>query len=165
MHVFGFRVSGLIQEYGWNAVALTLDYADNPVDFDESMWTAHAWSEYSQTFAPFRSTLVTCVLEEKESKLTLLVEQGDNRTAGKRGLQDAEWYQPTEADRYDQLTAGLWRKTYTLPNMPANSKLRMGVRMMVTHSEEHAVRITDPSRTWAWKEFVALTWPEAVVYA
>lgn len=81
-HVFSLKVTGLQQEYGWNAVAIVMDKHDgNPVS--NNMFTSEKQARsaphdlwiYSQFTCPWANTLITLVVSPDNAKVDAYVEQ------------------------------------------------------------------------------------------
>lgn len=69
IHVVTFRISGLKQEYGLNAIAVVL----NDEDQDIAELSGSKYCEYSQQFAPYPECCVTLALDDVSGSLQLLV--------------------------------------------------------------------------------------------
>ena len=107
-HVFSLKVTGLQQEYGWNAVAVVMDKHDgNPVS--DNMFTSEKQARpaphdlwiYSQFTCPWAKTLLTLMVSPNNAAVEVWVEQiletrqeavGDDEgsSSKKRKTSDAE---------------------------------------------------------------------------
>ena len=83
VHVMSFRMEGLVQDYGLNAIAIVL--TDSFELRSENLWKA-----YSQKFAPFEHCVVTLKLDTAKGKVTLLAEDARSTSLGKRKVEDDE---------------------------------------------------------------------------
>lgn len=97
IHVVTFHVSGLVQEYGLNAIAVVLNDEDKDIAFSKDKYC-----EYSQQFAPYPECCVTLALDDVSGSLQLLVTEASVAVGAKRarsseqaeaGSHDApQWY-------------------------------------------------------------------------
>lgn len=80
IHVVTFRMSGLVQEYGLNAIAVVLHNEDQ----DIAELSQSEFCEYSQQFAPFPECCVTVALDDVSGSLQLLVTEAPIEVGSKR---------------------------------------------------------------------------------
>jgi hypothetical protein len=81
-HVFSLKITGLKQEYGWNAVAVVMNKFDGNRPSDD-MFTVergrrpapHDLWIYSQFTCPWKDTLLTLIVSPNDSKVDAYVEQ------------------------------------------------------------------------------------------
>ena len=152
-HILCFRVAGLIQEYGLNAVAFVLDPEDRRVELSVSSvskWD-HNWIERSQQFAPYPTSFITFLYNTASNTLTLFAE-GDDSFDGKRKREDLpEWHQVSPLDTpYTEVAPDLWSsKVYALVSSVDGAPMRFGVRM--DSMLNNTVEIVDPTKTRAWQ--------------
>lgn len=71
VHVFSIMMTGLVQEYGFNAIALGLCDEDGACSIAESQFVA-----YSQNIAPYPCSILTCVYDSKNGTIILFAERG-----------------------------------------------------------------------------------------
>ena len=147
-HIVCFRVAGLVQEYGLNAVAFTLDPEDRHVDLLlTSPWKwDHAWFECSQQFAPYSTSFITFLYDTSSNKLTLFAE-GDDSLGASANL--PEWYQVFSTP-YTEVAPGLWSssKVDLVPSVDG-APMRFGIRM--DSKLDNTIQIVDPTKTRAWQ--------------
>ena len=151
-HVVCFRVTGLVQEYGLNAVEFTLDPEDRRVEPGSSR-RDHVWSEDSQHFAPYPTCFITFLYDTAKSTLTLYAEGDQDSSGAKRKRTDdaPEWYQGRSAfTPYTKVASGLWMsKVHDLVPPVDGAPMRFGVRM--SSMLDNVVTIVDPLKTRAWQ--------------
>lgn len=84
-HVFSLKMSGLKQEYGWNAVAVVMNKYDGNPDTDDMFKVAYAMPHdlwiYSQFTCPWENTLLTLVVSPTNAVIEAYVEMAADPTA------------------------------------------------------------------------------------
>lgn len=96
-HVFSLKITGLVADYGWNAVAVVMNKYDGNPDTDDMFKAAYAMPHdlwiYSQFTCPWENTLLTLMVSPTNAEIEAYVEMADDPTAKeskKRSREDDE---------------------------------------------------------------------------
>eukprot|EP00966_Prymnesium_polylepis_P010138 234048-Prymnesium_polylepis.1 len=113
-HVFSLKITGLQQEYGWNAVAVVMNTHGGNPSTDDMFKTErpmpHKLWIYSQFTCPWENTLLTLIVSPADANVEAYVEMVDSTVAKKRTREDenAMPYLPCdEKDLWTDLGDGL----------------------------------------------------------
>tara|TARA_B110000046_G_scaffold65242_1_gene72715 strand:+ start:428 stop:1225 length:798 start_codon:yes stop_codon:yes gene_type:complete len=172
-HIIGYKLTGMIQEYGFNAVELRFG-SRSTID-QHSEWLEEASRQYpsqdvnvvapgglvlkSQSFAPAAESLVVCVIEKIGDSTyyvhmyTAVSERPDACAVGPTRARP-EWLQPA-GQEFSDVQFGVWFKTFPIT---ACSSMACAVAMMGGNT----VSIVDPKEMWMWDAIEAHRGKEAL---
>ena len=151
-HVMSFELRGMVQEYGFNAIAIVLSAED--VKLRDLGDERIIFGEVSQTFAPFASSWITLQINMASSTVTLFAEAPMNHA---REEEKPGWYHATKTSEFTKLGEQIWSKVYTVPKL-ADGVPRVG--LMLSGFLPNVATIINPRQTRAIAHIDA----DAVVY-
>lgn len=146
VHVMSFRMEGLVEEYGMNAIAIVLVREEAAMKLEDSLWMAK-----SQCFAPFRECIVTLQLDTAKGEVTLVAEPVSCDTSlgkRKREVEEPRWL--PDASVALKPVEGLeevWMQTFKVPTMKIETPPRVGFFM--GGFAQNKLSIVDPHTTRA----------------
>ena len=154
VHVFTLKLSGLVFEYGMNAIALVVMHPTLVRTCGEASDDRRVLSIPSQEMAPASTTNVTCVLSNSTLRLYTSTEKPPyKKTASgkrKRELENFE-FNSYCIDRFgwQQETGGIYTKEYNLEKLQMKGDMpKIGVRMDSTLGNVVAI-VPTPERVKA----------------
>lgn len=156
-HVVSFEFLGMVQEYGFNAIAIVLSAEDATLKLSDNLFVA-----YSQGFAPFASSWITLYIDMKAKVVTLFAEPLSSLSSKKRAREEDEtpgWYHAKKDDAFERLGEHLWSKQFNVPEI-GDRVPRIG--LMLSGFLPNVAKIINPHKTRA---IAHIDTKEATVYA